>query len=135
MNIRKILRESINKVLNEDYEEMSGYEEYANDYPDDNFSKEDISLSELLRFVKNSGDFLYYMNGRFHAANSQEIVNEIYNEIEQYGATLSNYLDSDLEWNWDKFFGHDNAYVAVFAVKPINGYEYYIIYERDKFAI
>lgn len=132
MDIRKILRESINKVLNEEYEELSAYDEYANDYPEDSFSKEDISIDELLSFVKNSGDFLYYINGRFHAANSQDIVNEIYDEIDLYGATLSNYLDSDLEWDWEKFFGYDDLYVAVFLVQPSNGTKYYVIYQRDK---
>ena len=70
--------------------------------------------------------------GRFHAANTQALVDDIYNDVQQNGATLTNKLDSDLDWNWNKFFGNSDLYVAVFETLDESGKKYQIIYEREK---
>ena len=82
--IENCVRRLITEGMYDDDEEMTPFEKYAQDYPDENFNVENMDRDELAEWCLNN-DFLYIFNlfgrWRISGANSSEIQEDIANDI------------------------------------------------------
>lgn len=132
--IRRLIREGYelnNSNENEEDNEMTPFERYSKDYPQENFNVSNMTKDELSNWCLKSGDFLYMYKpfGRWRVsnANSSEIQEEIANDIQDCSYVEQTHdMDWLIEDKFDKWFGRD--YVAVFLLHNTKDGDYYIIY-------
>ena len=144
--IRKITEDCIKKlvkegVLNnteiesdEDETELSSFEEYKMDYPNDNFDVSDMTSEELARWCDNIGDFLFVYRGlrglKVMVANSSEIVDSIIDDLNKCRSIEpSHEVDYLFEQRKNEFV---NDYVCIFKIKGSPHGDYYVVYQDDK---
>ena len=48
---------------NDNFDSFDYYMEYENDYPNEDFSPENITINDLIKFCRTSGDFLFIDQG------------------------------------------------------------------------
>ena len=76
--IERVLKESLEK-------ELSPFEEYKQDYPNDDFDVSNITAEKLAKWCQNAGDFLYIYKGlrglSIKVANTNNIVSDIVNDL------------------------------------------------------
>ena len=130
--IENCVRRLITEEMYDDNEEMTPFEKYAQDYPDENFNVENMDRDELAEWCLNN-DFLYIFNPfgrwRISGANSSEIQEDIANDIRNCA-----YIEKTHEMDWlieDKknLFGY-RAHIAVFKLNNTNDADYYVMYEE-----
>ena len=84
--IRQILKENVNADFDtDDDEELSPFEEYEKDYPNDKFDVSNMTPEQLAKWCQNVGDFLYVYEGlmglKIMAANVDNIVSDIVDDL------------------------------------------------------
>ena len=144
--IRKITEDCIRKLVkegtlndteiesDEDETELSSFEEYKMDYPNDDFDVSDMTPEELARWCNNIGDFLFVYKGlrglKVMVANSSEIVDSIIDDLNECGSIEpSHEVDYLFEQRKNEFV---NDYVCIFKIKGLPHGDYYIVYQDDK---
>lgn len=130
--IENCVRRLITEEMYDDNEEMTPFEKYAQDYPDENFNTENMDRDELAEWCLNN-DFLYIFNPfgrwRISGANSSEIQEDIANDIRNCA-----YIEKTHEMDWlienkKNLFGY-RAHIAVFKLHNTKDGDYYVIYEE-----
>lgn len=144
--IRKITEDCIKKLVkegtlndteiesDEDKTELSSFDEYKMDYPNDDFDVSDITPKELARWCDNIGDFLFIYKGlrglKIMAANSSEIVDSIIDDLNKCESIEpSHEVDYLFEKHKKEFV---NDYVCIFKIKGSPHGDYYVVYQKDK---
>lgn len=121
---------------NEEYEELTPFEEYQQDYPNGDFDVSDMTPQQLAKWCQNVGDFLYVYNGlrgwAIMAANTDSIVYDIISDLyncERIEPTHEvDYLFSSREREFE------NDYVCIFKVIGTKDGDYYVVYQEDKWG-
>ena len=128
--IENCVRRLITEEMYDDNEEMTPFEKYAQDYPDENFNVENMDRDELAEWCLNN-DFLYIFNPfgrwRISGANSSEIQEDIANDIRNCA-----YIEKTHEMDWlienkKNLFGY-RAHIAVFKLHNTKDGDYYVIH-------
>lgn len=129
--VRRIIGEGIYDD-NEYDEDPTPFDEYAQDYPNDNFNVDNMDQDELAEWcLKN--DFLYIFNPfgswRVSCANTSEIQEDIASDIRN-----CSYIEKTHEMDWlienkRNLFGY-RAHIAVFKLHNTKDGDYYVIYEE-----
>ena len=134
-DLHKIIIESVNKILKEDYEDgLSNFDEYKQDYPNGDFSAVGMTSDDLAEWCENVGDFLYIYKGlrgwSIMAANTdnivKDIVSDLYNCDRIEPTHEMDYLFNSREREFDAF------YVCIFKVIGTKDGDYYVVYEKEK---
>lgn len=139
-DFKQIQENCIKRLIKEGYEfnedeteddELTPFERYEQDYPNEGFNVEDMTKDELSEWCLSSGDFLYIYNPfgkwRISNANSTEIQEEIANDIRGCAYVEKTHkMDWIIENHFDRMFGND--YVAVFLLHNTKDGDYYVIY-------
>lgn len=109
------------------------FDEYCQDYPNEDFDLESMSTDELAEWASTAGDFLYVYNSpmrgwSIHAANSEDLVNEIVTDIQN-----APHLEHTHEFDklLQRKVDFENDFIAVYKIPSSDG-EYGVIYERSK---
>ena len=130
--IENCVRRLITEGMYDDDEEMTPFEKYAQDYPDENFNVENMDRDELAEWCLNN-DFLYIFNPfgrwRISGANSSEIQEDIANDIKNCA-----YIEKTHEMDWlindkENLFGY-RAYIGVYKFHNTKDGDHYVIYEE-----
>lgn len=136
--IRQLVKEGILNDTefesDEDETELSPFEEYRMDYPNDDFDVSDMTPEKLARWCDNIGDFLFVYKGirglKIMAANSRNIVDSIIHDLNECeGIEPSHEVDYLFEKHKNEFV---NDYVCIFKIKGLPDGDYYIVYQEDK---
>jgi len=145
-NISKITEDCIKKLVKEgmlndtDIEsdeegtELSSFEEYTMDYPNDDFDVSDMTPKKLARWCDNIGDFLFVYKGvrglKVMVANSRKIVDSVIHDLNKCGSIEpSHEVDYLFEKRKNEFV---NDYVCIFKIKGSPHGDYYVVYQEDK---
>lgn len=129
--IKRLIKEGYEFNDNEEEYELTPFERYEQDYPEDNFNVDNMTKDELADWCVNSGDFLYLYNPfgswRVSNANSEAIQEDIANDIRNCAYIEKTHkMDWVIENRFDRMFGND--YVAVFKLHNTKDGDYYVIY-------
>lgn len=111
---------------------------YLNGYPGEDFNPEDIGSYELMQWCRKAGDFLYaypfpigFPSLRLRAANSDSIVEDIVNDIDQCAYIEQTHEIDELLFNKEDEFR--DMYVAVFKICGIpDEKDYYVVYQEER---
>lgn len=138
-DLKKIQENCIKRLIKEGYEfndneeeyELTPFERYEQDYPEDNFNVDNMTKDDLADWCLNSGDFLYLYNPfgswRVSNANSEAIQEDIANDVRNCAYIEKTHkMDWVIENHFDRMFGND--YVAVFLLHNTKDGDYYVIY-------
>ena len=116
---------------NDNFDSFDYYMEYENDYPNEDFSPENITINDLIKFCRTSGDFLFIDQGlqgwKLFTASSPKQVYAILSDLSDCSLSLTHELDY-LIWNKLDF---EHYYIAVFNIQTYEK-NYYIVYEQPK---
>lgn len=134
-NIRQVLKEHINGDFGvNDDEDLSPFENYKQDYPNDDFDVSNMTAEKLAKWCQNAGDFLYIYKGlrglSIKVANTNNIVSDIVNDLYNCdGIEPTHEVDYLFTFREEEF---ENNYVCVFKIFGTKDGDYYIVYEKDK---
>lgn len=133
-DLRNIIEESVNMILKEnDEEELSGFEAYEQDYPNDEFDVSDMTPEELAEWCANVGDFLYIYKGVFGtkicAANTEAIIHDIVNDLYNCNRIEPTH-EVDYLFSLSREHEFENAHVCIFKVIGTKDGDYYVVYQQ-----
>ena len=124
---RNIIENCVRRIIDEDIytddEDLSPFDEYSQDYPNDGFNVDNIDRDELAEWCLEN-DFLYIYN-----PNSSEIQEDIANDIRNCA-----FIEKTHEMDWlienkKNLFGY-KSHIAVFKLHNTKDGDYYVIYEE-----
>ena len=134
------LRKPIQTLLNEswiDIDDNPDIQDYLNDYKGTDFNPLEMDTYDLRQWVLNvAEDFLYAYDFpirglKLRAANTEEIVDDIANDLEYCGFIEHTHeIDELLFKREDKF---NDMYVAVYKLIDVPGSkDYYVVYQQER---
>ena len=134
-NVRQLLKEHVNGDFGtNDNEDLSPFEEYKQDYPNDDFDVSNMTAEKLAKWCQNAGDFLYIYKGlrglSIKVANTNNIVSDIVNDLYNCdGIEPTHEVDYLFTFREGEF---ENNYVCIFKIFGTKDGDYYIVYQTDK---
>ena len=135
--IRKIIKESLSEDNKEQEEDLTPFEEYQQDYPNDSFDVSNTTPEELAKWCNEVGDFLYIYRGlkglSIMVANVDEIVHDIVNDLYSCNRIEPTHEVDYLFYSREREF--IDQYVCVFKVIGTKDGDYYVVYQEDKWAV
>lgn len=119
---------------NDEYEDLTPFEEYQEGYPNDDFDVSDMSADQLARWCESVGDFLYIYKGlrgwSIMVANTDEIVFDIALDLHNCERIEPTHEVDYLFASRQNEF--ENDYICVFKVIGTKDGDYYVIYQQEK---
>ena len=119
---------------NDEYEDLTPFEEYQEGYPNSNFDVSSMTCEELAKWCQSVGDFLFVYNGlrgwSIMVANADNIVHDIVNDLYDCNRIEPTHEVDYLFANKESEFIND--YVCIFKVIGTKDGDYYIVYQQEK---
>ena len=135
MKLDEIIINTIKAVIREKIENMTPFEEYQQNYPNDDFDVSGMSQYDLGDWCENNGDFLYIYDGlkglSIMSANTDDVIDDIVSDLYNCnGIEATHEVDYLFGGRKERYF--DNYYICIFKLKGTKDGDYYVVYTQDK---